>query len=256
MTWDLRLGDCLDPVTGLASLPGKSVDVVITDPPYGQAIYDTYKNVGKSEKERRFNRDGDFRYMSGWEGIDPYVAPLCAQFERVARRWVVVFSDEEAAFLWRSAMGEWFIRFGAWMRQPVSLTPCQPARGFEAITVGHPRGINRRWNGGQNRAAVYFDRNLTGGAAALERHGHPCPKPVSLMEALVRDFTDPGELILDPFGGSGTTGVAAIRLGRRFIGWERDPKYHAVATKRLAGTREQTDLFRPKAPKAKQGVLL
>jgi len=68
-------------------------------------------------------------------------------------------------------------------------------------------------------------------------------KPPALMESLVRDFTDPGELICDPFAGSGTTGVACLRLGRRFIGWERDPKYHAVAVKRLRAAREQLRFF-------------
>lgn len=72
---------------------------------------------------------------------------------------------------------------------------------------------------------------------------HTTQKPVALMESLLRDFTDPGDLILDPFAGSGTTGVAAIRLGRRFVGWERDAKYHDVATRRLAATREQLGLF-------------
>jgi site-specific DNA-methyltransferase (adenine-specific) len=71
---------------------------------------------------------------------------------------------------------------------------------------------------------------------------HTTQKPEALMEALIRDFTDPGDLILDPFAGSGTTGVAAIRLGRRFIGWEKDPKYHAIALKRLTAAREQLEL--------------
>ena len=73
--------------------------------------------------------------------------------------------------------------------------------------------------------------------------GHETQKPVALMSALVRDFTDPGELVCDPFAGSGTTGVACIRLGRRFIGWERDPKYFAVAVKRLTAARGQLRLF-------------
>ena len=75
------------------------------------------------------------------------------------------------------------------------------------------------------------------------------------MERLILDFTDPGDLILDPFAGSGTTGVAAVRLGRRFVGWEKDPKYHAIATKRLAGTREQLSLLE-KRRKPKQESLL
>jgi site-specific DNA-methyltransferase (adenine-specific) len=48
-------------------------------------------------------------------------------------------------------------------------------------------------------------------------------KPLALMDVLVRLFSEPGELILDPFAGSGTTGVAALRLGRRFVGWEMNP---------------------------------
>jgi site-specific DNA-methyltransferase (adenine-specific) len=63
------------------------------------------------------------------------------------------------------------------------------------------------------------------------------------MESLVRDFTDPGELVCDPFAGSGTTGVACLRLGRRFVGWEKDERYFRVAVKRLTAAREQLRLF-------------
>ncbi len=77
MTWDLRLGDCLDPVTGLASLPDKSIDVVITDPPYGESIYATYSRVGSTPKERKLGASSDLRRMDAWEGIDPHaVHPL------------------------------------------------------------------------------------------------------------------------------------------------------------------------------------
>jgi site-specific DNA-methyltransferase (adenine-specific) len=74
------------------------------------------------------------------------------------------------------------------------------------------------------------------------------------MEALIRDFTDPGDLVCDPFAGSGTTGVAAIRLGRRFIGWERHPKFHADATARLERTHMQYELFE-RMPKHRQAKL-
>jgi site-specific DNA-methyltransferase (adenine-specific) len=62
------------------------------------------------------------------------------------------------------------------------------------------------------------------------------------MERLVRLFSEPGELVLDPFAGSGTTGVAAIRLGRRFLGWEMNSQYVAIASKRLTAAREQLEL--------------
>jgi len=76
------------------------------------------------------------------------------------------------------------------------------------------------------------------------------------MEALVRDFTDPGDLVLDPFAGSGTTGVACKRLGRRFLGWEKDPKYHAIAVKRIDAAREQYVLPISREPEPRQADLI
>ncbi|WP_162393957.1 DNA-methyltransferase, partial [Deinococcus kurensis] len=65
---------------------------------------------------------------------------------------------------------------------------------------------------------------------------HPTQKPVDLMRFLVASYSNPGDLILDPFAGSGSTGVACVQLGREFIGVELSPEYHAVATQRLAAT--------------------
>jgi len=62
------------------------------------------------------------------------------------------------------------------------------------------------------------------------------------MELLVRLFSNPGELLLDPFAGSGTTGVAALRLGRRFLGWEMNAEYAEIARRRLLAAREQLEL--------------
>lgn len=64
---------------------------------------------------------------------------------------------------------------------------------------------------------------------------HPCPRNLRGVEWLVRWFTAPGEIILDPFAGSGTTAHATIMQGRRFLGWEIDPVYHAAAMDRLRG---------------------
>jgi len=75
------------------------------------------------------------------------------------------------------------------------------------------------------------------------------------MEALIRDFTDPGEVVLDPFSGSGTTGVACKRLGRAFIGWERDLKYHAIAERRIRDAKEQLEIGMA-LTNAKQEMLL
>lgn len=85
-------------------------------------------------------------------------------------------------------------------------------------------------NGRNARAAasdVFTHRTVTSGA-------HPCEKPLGLMSDLIAAVTDSGSIILDPFCGSGTTGVACIQTGRRFIGIEIDEKYAAIARRRIA----------------------
>ena len=87
---------------------------------------------------------------------------------------------------------------------------------------------------------------------AAEKHGHPTQKPVDLMAYLVRLSTRDGGTILDPFMGSGTTGVAAIQLGRKFTGIEREQKYFDIACKRIEQAYAQGQLFDPVQAKQEQ----
>lgn len=84
---------------------------------------------------------------------------------------------------------------------------------------------------------------------------HPTQKPEALMRWCIERVGDP-KTILDPFMGSGTTGVAAIQLGRKFIGIEREPKYFDIACKRIEQAAAQGKLFEPEPPKQEQGALL
>jgi DNA modification methylase len=238
-TWTLHLGDCLDPVTGMASLADKSVDHVIADPPYSEHVHRNARTnrfvPGKADSAKAVKID--------FEHLSPDVGMRCArQFGRISRRWTAIFCEAEGIASWQSwiedAPGFEYIRTGFWVRigSMPQISGDRPAAGAEPIVLAHPSG-RKRWNGG-GKAGVW-----TFGLAGKDGDRvHPTQKPEPLMDALIRDFTDPGDLILDPFAGSGTTGVAAIRLGRRFIGWERDPKYHAIAVKRLTAAREQLEL--------------
>jgi site-specific DNA-methyltransferase (adenine-specific) len=86
-----------------------------------------------------------------------------------------------------------------------------------------------------------------------QKNGHPCPKPVSWMLWLVSHASLRGETVLDPFMGSGTTGVACVRLGRRFVGIEIDPKYFDISCTRIEEATKQPDLFISEpAPRAEQ----
>ena len=98
---------------------------------------------------------------------------------------------------------------------------------------------------------THYRENMTPGEMRT-RNVHPTQKPVALMLDLVRDFTDEDEVLLDPFAGSGTTGVAALRLGRRAILIEKDPKYATLARERMMAEEAGSTL---RAQRAGQGVL-
>src|SRR5262245_7856189 len=258
--WSLHSGDCLHLETGLSSLAAESIDVTLTDPPYSKGLYKrtaTNKGVGKEGGRRLSNlrrtQRHAFALADGKIGaVDSMIAPVAAELMRLTRRWILVFSDVEIAPEWRKAFGPWYVRTGVWVKTTAmpQLTGDRPAQGFETCTIAHRPG-KKRWNGGGRPAVWTF-----GTCKGDKRPNHPCPKPLDLMSALVAAFSDPGELVLDPFAGSGQTGVAALRFGRRFVGWELDPGFHALAADRLAETREQMGLFNEPSPTAKQLSLL
>jgi hypothetical protein len=233
-------GDCLDPAIGLPSLPDRiERSHVITDPPYSEHVHTAKRTIRASDGCPRTH---DF----GFEALtDDVLDGLLAQTGRTLARWCLFFCTAEHLGIYQdgiNAAGMEYIRAGAWVKlEPMpQISGDRPAIGFESIAIGHATG-RKKWNGG-GLPALWSERIVKTDTQA-EHRVHPAQKPLALMEKLVRLFTDPGDLVIDPFAGSGTTGVACIRLGRRFIGWERDEKHHATALKRLQATREQRELF-------------
>lgn len=119
-------------------------------------------------------------------------------------------------------------RIGVWIKPDgmPQFSGDRPGMGYESMVFAHAKGRSQ-WNGG-GRTGVFVCNKYD-----ADRAGHDTQKPLALMLELVSLFTDPGEIILDPFAGSGTTGVACLRLGRRFIGIEKDAAYAETATQRL-----------------------
>lgn len=265
MSYVLNLGDCLGR-GGMATLAEKSVDHVIADAPYSEHVHEksrrglTGTHVGGRQDEISERRELGFDHIT--------VAQMEAaadQFARVARRWTLVFCDVESVYLWRGALSSAGLDVPrtCGSEQPATViwhkiggapqfTGDRPAVAFEAIVVAHPPG-RKRWNGGGKAGwyahATAIDRDRRG----LDARRHTTQKPIALMEELIVDFTDPGETILDPYAGSGTTGAAALRLGRSFVGWELKPEHHAVATERLRLTSGLPAAFHVDA---RQGSLL
>jgi site-specific DNA-methyltransferase (adenine-specific) len=202
----LYLGDCRDI---LPTLP--KVDAVVTDPPYDEKTHAGAVLEGAGI---------DFVALT-----DP--GSLARDLLAISSGWVLAFCAFEQLAAYRDGAPECWVRAGIWdkVANMPQMTGDRPAQGGEAIAIMHPTG-RKVWNGG-GRAAIW--RFL------VERgeKEHPTQKPVRLLKELVELFTQPRQTILDPFMGSGTTGVAAAQLGRSFIGIEREERYFEIACSRL-----------------------
>ena len=209
----LYCGDCLEILPTL----GK-VDAVVTDPPYGVRLGEEGPTaLGKTAYE-------------GFFDTPEYVRDVCVKaisqcVERFGRAVLTpgnrnCFSypqPDEIGTIYNPA-GAGFSRWGFTTSQPVlycSKDPHLPKRKPQAI----------------------YSTELT------EKNGHPCPKPINLMKWMVDRGSLPGETILDPFMGSGTTGVACVKLGRKFIGIEIEPKYFDIACRRIQAALDAPDMF-------------
>ena len=235
---DLYHGDCLEV---MAQLPDASVDMILCDLPYGTTA-------------------------CKWDTVIPF-EPLWAQYRRIAKRNAAIVLTASQPFT--SALGASNLpdlRYSwVWRKaRPVGHLNAKrmPLKGFEDVLVFYreqptyaPQGVTpclkiarRGGNGdcygvsgkeniqtvtGYPRGFLDFPHDVGG--------LHPTQKPVALMEYLIRTYTQEGETVLDNCMGSGTTGVACANTGRKFVGIERDDKYFAIASERIAAARQ--DLF-------------
>jgi DNA modification methylase len=224
----LYLGDCREL---LPLLP--KVDAVVTDPPYGIGWRRGVNSARNSKSHDGIANDGDtsardeaLRLTQGAPAIvfGSFYAPYPERTKQV-----LVWQKPADSGLVGSVTG---FRRDA---EPVFLVGDWPVRTVEASSV------LRTWRGQ---------------SGIVTETGHPHTKPLDLIRELI-GFC-PGRLILDPFMGSGTTGVACARMGRRFIGIEIDPGYFETACKRIRDAYAQPDMFveTEKAKPAEQLSLL
>ncbi len=214
----LYLGDCRDILPTL----GK-VDAVVTDPPYGigeSAGKAKTRTSGPSSKLRNaqiYHQDyGD----DTWDD-EPIAAELMAEI-REKGKWQIIFGGNYYALPPTKCWLVWDKLNGA-----TDFADCELAWTNLSKAV---RRITYLWNGCMR-------------ANGETRDGHPTQKPLGVMKWCIGHLPDNALTILDPFMGSGTTGVAAVQMGRDFIGIEREPKHFDIACKRIEDAQRQGDMF-------------
>lgn len=202
------------------------VDAVISDPPYDARTHGGGRSSAKA-KGREISGAVDLSFPP----VDP--ATIGPPLVALARRWAVLFCAVEQLGHYQAALGHAYIRSGVWVKAGCTpqFTGDRPAQWGEAIAMCHRKG-RKKWNGGGHR--VFFNNPTVPSGKNHPPRLHETQKPLSIMIRLVELFSNPGEIVLDPYCGSATTGVACLRRGRDFIGCEMQPHYAEIAAERLA----------------------
>ena len=208
-------GDCREVLAGMAD---ESVAAVLTDPPYTERTH---------SKARTPERAG----VTSFESItDSGLREILSSSARVSRGWVVATLDYRHAveFDVNPPEGLRVLRLGVWVKTNPTpqLTGDRPAQGWESIAYMHRSDRRSKWSGGGTHGNYV--------APIPPPEGHPTAKPLPLVSQWVRWFTEPGDVVLDPFAGSGTTLRAAVNEGRRAIGVEIDERYCELIAARLS----------------------
>jgi site-specific DNA-methyltransferase (adenine-specific) len=226
------LGDCQTVLPTLIH-----VNHLITDPPFEKEAHTPVRRTQKSIRE-------DEAAELGFDAITEELRAFIPQWAKAhADGWLLAFCQVEAVSVWRDVIERADLKYKrgmAWVKPDSSpqFNGQMPAQGYECIVAAWCGQGHSVWNAGGKRG-VYT--HLTN---PRDRHGvHPTEKPIALMGELIADFTKPGDTICDPFCGSGSTGVAAVKAGRRFVGIEKDPKFFDVACERISKALKQADLF-------------
>lgn len=230
----LYLGDCLEVMPGL----GK-VSHIIGDPPYEASLH-----ASKMSLAGRKHRNDGVAELKGldFEAVDDIRDPFVAACS-ISEGWVIAFCTVEGVAKWADAINASPLKYKRaciWVKPDSTpqLNGQGPAQGAECFVCAWAGSGFARWNSGGKRGVYTHCVNNP------ERSGlHPTEKPRRLMSEIVADFTKPGDLVCDPFMGSGTTGVACVMAGRGFIGIEKDPRYFDIACKRITDAQRQGSLF-------------
>jgi site-specific DNA-methyltransferase (adenine-specific) len=230
------------------------VDAVITDPPYeAEAHTKCRRLLGKQESGKRTVEYGALDFALMTDDLRVKSSSLAAE---LCSGWILTFCQAEAVSLWRNAhqsAGAKYKRAMVWIKPDGApqFTGDRPGMGYESIVASWCGAGRSVWNGGGKHGVFNHPQRDSNNPKQ-----HMTQKPIGLMRELLQLFSNPQQTILDPFMGSGTTGVAAIQLGRRFIGIEREPKYFDIACKRIEQAVAQGQLFEPEPIKQEQVSLI
>jgi len=231
----IACGDCLK---FLQEIPDKSVDLVLTDPPYNLGLF-----MHKRGTNIKGMRDHHFAY-SGWDNLE--FEEWCKLMQKFFVQCGRVLKDKGALLMFMSIMkvetiinealdaGFYYKTVGIWHK--TNPMPRNMNLHFVNSTESWLYFINHGTTGtfnNEGKPVHDFIETATISKSEHDLSKHPTQKPVKLLEHFVKLLSNKGDVVLDPFMGSGSTGVATEHLNRKFIGIELNEEYCNIAKQRI-----------------------
>ena len=198
----IECGDCLEL---MKEIPDKSIDLIVTDPPYGKKADKGTNGFGTSKNRR---------YQGGWDNQRPDKQVFDEMF-RISKNLIIFGANYFCDMLPFS--NHWIF----WDKKG-DISFKNPFADGELIYTTFTSPIKR---------VVFKQQGFI--TDSKDKRYHPTQKPSELIQMLIEQYSNKGDIILDPFLGSGTTAVACVNTNRHYIGFEKEPKYYDITCKRL-----------------------
>lgn len=215
----------------MKTMPDNSVDLIFTDPPYNIAKYST-GNIYLPGREE-LNND-----IAKWDEIEFCPQELVYDFKRILKPHgnIFAFTSYNLIGKWHEAFDKEFDTFQFFIWHKTNPTPKIFKNGFlnscEMLVCMWNKGHN--WNfSNQKEMHNFFESPICMRPERLQNPKHPAQKPIKLLKHIIQIASNEGDIVFDPFMGTGSTGVAALQLGRKFGVCEIDPVYFEAAKQRI-----------------------
>lgn len=236
--YTLLKGDCFEK---MEELPDHSIDLILCDPPYNLAQYST----GNMKFDWRAEINND---VASWDEKPLNPADLVEEFKRILKPDgnIFIFCSYNLLGKFHEVFDPKFdtFQFMVWHKtNPVpNIRKSSFLNSCELIVClwnkGHVWNFTR-----QNEMHNFIEAPICMGNERIKDPKHPTQKPLAVLEPIIRIASNEGALVFDPFMGVGSTGAAALKLGRRFLGVEIDERYYEAAVKRLQNMIDKNQKF-------------
>lgn len=231
-----QFGVTADSYALLTAPADDAADVIITDPPYDEHVQNNMMAGGNAGTILAYAHGvaAGFNPLTSYAWLPGAVAK--------ARRWSIFFCGLEQLGYYRDASNGRWIRSGIYVkiRAMPQMTGDRPGNRAEGMAICHGAHEKKRWNGKGSHAfweTLDMSPSFVDMPENRKATQHPTAKPLMLCMQLVELFSEPDELIFDPFCGTGNIGIAAMLLGRRFVGLDNDAKHVRAAHERALAAR-------------------